>query len=68
MTTIAAASRVVQELSALAIPVTGPAPAGRSPMAHMPNSGIYAPPALSNQGLKLISQTNMAFDERLPKG
>ena len=45
MTIMASASRAVQEPAALAIPVTGPAPAGRSLIAHMPNSGIYAPPA-----------------------
>jgi hypothetical protein len=45
MTIMASASRAVQEPAALAIPVTGPAPAGRSLIAHMPNSGMYAPPA-----------------------
>jgi hypothetical protein len=45
MTIMASASRAVQEPAALAVPVIGPAPAGRSLIAHMPNSGMYAPPA-----------------------
>ena len=44
MTIMASVSRAVQEPAALAVPVTGRAPAGRSLIARVPNSGMYAPP------------------------